>query len=118
ANCYLQAAPFGQVDQGSCFSGRNCEGLFQINMAARLETLFSNRIMAWWWSCNVDDVGGNDTQHFVYIRKTGRNSKAFPELFRHQRFLVANGHNSAIRNPLDCVYVLVRNLSATNDANF
>jgi hypothetical protein len=65
----------------------------------------------------VDDAGGNGAQHFVYISKTRRDFEAFPELFRHQRFAIANGRNSAIGNTLDRVHMLVRNLTATNDGD-
>jgi hypothetical protein len=48
------------------------------------------------------------------VGENGRNFETLGELPRHERFLIANCDNAAIRDSPDSVYMLVGNLPATD----
>src|SRR6266404_2743452 len=73
--------------------------------------------MALWRRRNVKDVRNGRLEHLFKIRKTFRNSKAFPQLFGHEQFLIADGYNPATGDTLDGMHMLVGNLATTNDGN-
>src|SRR5947207_772963 len=83
-------------------------------MASGFEELFGKRIMALWRGGDVNHIRRGRLHHLLRIRKTCRDPKAFPQLLCHQRFLIAQGYNLALRNPMDRVDVLVGDFAATD----
>jgi hypothetical protein len=66
----------------------------------------------------MNNVEPRRLQHFRQLRKACRNPKTFPQLLRHERFPIAKSDNFTIRNAMDRLHMLVRNLSATDDSDF
>ena len=62
----------------------------------------------------MDDVRRSRLQHVPRIGKALGDSKTFSQLFGHERFLIAQCYNLAIRNPADGLYMLIGDFAATD----
>src|SRR5205085_7811751 len=107
ADCYFETATFRQIDQRSRVIRRNREGLFQIDMGARLKALFGKRKMPLRRGCNRNNVGVRCLEHLPEIGKTFGNPKSLAELLCHQQFLITQSYNLAARYPAYGLDVLV-----------
>jgi hypothetical protein len=56
-------------------------------------------------------------QHVCDIAEAARDAEPLRQLTRHQRFPIACRHDLAVRNPMDRVYVLIRDLPASDDGD-
>ena len=62
----------------------------------------------------MNDVRRSCRQHFSQIEEMFGNAEAFAKLPSHERFLIANSHDLAIRDAMDRLHMLVGDLSATD----
>ena len=56
-------------------------------------------------------------EHFSHVGEKRRDTKALRELLRHQHFPITNRRDLAIRNAMDGMHMLVRDLPAAYDSN-
>jgi hypothetical protein len=87
-------------------------------MTSRVETFCRKRIMALWRSRNVHDIGTDDVEHFLQIRKAHSNPTAFTQLLGHERFPIAKSDDFTIRNAMDGLHMLIGDLPATDYGDF
>ncbi len=62
----------------------------------------------------MNDVRLSCLQRFSPIGEALANAEAFAKLPSHERFLIANSHDLAIRDAMDRLHMLVGDLSATD----
>ena len=103
------------MNQFGCFFGRDRERLFEIDMSAGLQTLPGESKVALRRRGDMNDVGIRFPEHLSRIGKTSRNAKTLAELPRHEQFPVADGHDLAVRNSMDRLNMLVRDLTAADE---
>ena len=66
----------------------------------------------------MDDVWPGRLQHLAQLGKALSNAEAFPQLFRHSQFPIANGLKFAIRDPMNGMDMLVGDLAAPDNGDF
>jgi hypothetical protein len=68
-------------------------------------------------SRNVHDIGTDDVQHFLQIRKAHSNPTALTQLLGHERFPIAKSDNFAVRNAVDGLHMLVGDLATADEGD-
>ena len=97
--------------------GIDVKWFFQVNMTPRFEALLANRVMALRRRSNVDNIRLDQTKHFLHGRKAFRNTEPLAQLLGHEQLPIADRNDLAIRNPMDCMHMLIGNFAATDDGN-
>ena len=114
AHGYFQTPILSKLDQRLCLADRNSEWFFKVNVAAGLEALLGQRIMALRWRRDMNDVWRRRLQHLLGVRENAGNVEALGKLPSHERFLIANCDDAATRYSPYGVYMLISNLAATD----
>jgi hypothetical protein len=113
----LQALLVGKSDQLFGLGRGQSERLLDEKTTSPFQANLTQLKMAWRWRRNVNYIGLCRTQHLLNVRKVLPDVESLGHLPGHQRLAVAHSNNLSARNPTDLKGMLIRHLSAADDAD-